>query len=109
MFNLIKAALCVRSITRNERKVDCPIIYKDTIHNTISFIEISTMPGKRKLIRQLQRRGFFFCRNFLLILLRMFIYFRYYENLTPVMVVSDVEMIKQILVKEFTKFNVRKV
>ena len=25
------------------------------------------------------------------------------------MVVSDVEMIKQILVKEFTKFNVRKV
>ena len=59
MFNLIKAALCVRSITRNERKVDCPIIYKDTIHNTISFIEISTMPGTRKLIRQLQRRGVF--------------------------------------------------
>ena len=34
---------------------------------------------------------------------------RYYENITPVMVVSDVEMIKQVLVKEFTKFNVRKV
>ena len=38
----------------------------------------------------------------------MFIYFRYYENLTPVMVVSDVEMIKQILVKDFSKFNARK-
>ena len=34
---------------------------------------------------------------------------RYYENITPVMVVSDVEMIKQFLVKEFTRFNVRKV
>ena len=34
---------------------------------------------------------------------------RYYENITPVMVVSDVEIIKQILVKEFTKFNLRKV
>ena len=87
--------------------VDCPTIYKDTIHNTILFIENATMPGTRQLIRQLQRRVL--CRIFVLILFRMFIYFRYYENLTSVMVVSDVEMIKQILVKEFTKFNVRKV
>ena len=66
---------------------------------TLFTILFSTIPGTTKLIRQLQRR--LLCRNVVLILLRMFIYtyFRYYENLTPVMVVSDVEMIKQILVK----------
>ena len=47
--------------------VDCPTIYKDSIHNTISFIEISTMTGTRKLVRrQLQRRGGFFWQKFLI-------------------------------------------
>ncbi len=35
--------------------------------------------------------------------------FSYYEGILPVLVISDVEMIKQILVSDFSKFNVRKV
>ena len=42
-------------------------------------------------------------------LCQMFSFFRYYETNRPVMVVSDVEVIKQVLVKEFSKFNIRKV
>ena len=35
--------------------------------------------------------------------------YSYYETSLPVLVVSDVDLIEQIMVKEFSKFNLRKV
>ena len=91
---IIKVALYVRHTTRNDLKIGH---YSQKMQQCLEL-----------LIRQLQRRVFLqnFCIDFIVY---VHIYFRYYENLTPVMVVSDVDMIKQILVKEFTRFNVRKV
>ena len=39
-----------KNITSNDRSFDCPIIYVDTIHNAILFIDILTMFDTIKLI-----------------------------------------------------------
>ena len=43
-------------ITRNERKVDYPIIYTDAIHGIIVFVDATKMSRTTLLIRQVHRQ-----------------------------------------------------
>ena len=43
------------NITSNDRSFECPVVYTDTIHYAMLFIDIKTKLGTKKLIRQLVR------------------------------------------------------
>ena len=83
------------------KKILCPFF---------SFFSVGGGEGKTDSIllwERVKRNPFYSKTDFCLC--QMFSFFRYYETNRPVMVVSDVEVIKQVLVKKFSKFNIRKV